>query len=480
MVRCRFAPSPTGQLHIGGARTALFNYIFAKKNNGKFILRIEDTDISRSKDQWVSNIINSLKKLDINWDEGPDIGGEYGPYFQSKRKDIYSEYVHKLIEEDKAYYCFCTPEEIEFERKKAEAEKKSFKYSGKCRNLSKDEIKKKIENGCKPSVRIKTEDNGVVVVHDIIRGIVEFKCSEIDDFIILKSDGNPTYNFVCVIDDHLMKISHVIRGEEHLSNTPKQLIVYKALNFDVPQFAHVPMILAPDRSKLSKRHGATSVDEFFEKGYVKDALINYLLLLGWSPGNDRNIVSLTDAIKLFDLSKISKNAAIYDINKLTWLNGYYLKQISEDDLFYQLVPFYKKANINIEEYETNYVKSVINLVKEKVKTLDEIVEASTYFFIDQFQYDEKGVEKYFTNEKIGYLKQIIDQLINIEEFKSESIEICIRKKAEELSIKAAEIIHPLRLALSGRTVTPGLFEMMEILGKERVVFRVNKAISIFS
>ncbi|WAM34720.1 glutamate--tRNA ligase [Caldicellulosiruptor morganii] len=479
MVRVRFAPSPTGQLHIGGARTALFNYLFAKKHNGKFILRIEDTDVERSRAEWAEGIMRSLRWLGIEWDEGPDVGGDFGPYFQSQRKEIYLEYIQKLLEEGKAYYCFCTQEEIERERQIAREQKIPYKYSKKCRNIGLDEAKKRIKNGEKAVVRIKAPQEGVTIVHDIIRGDVEFSNDQLDDFIILKSDGNPTYNFVCVIDDYLMKISHVIRAEEHLSNTPKQLIIYDALNIQPPQFAHVPMILAPDRSKLSKRHGATSVEEFFENGYLKEAIVNYLLLLGWSPGKDRTIIGLDEAIEKFELEKVSKNAAIYDTNKLTWINGYYLKEIDIEDLYERMKYFYSKKGIEIERFDKEYVKSVLKLVREKVKTLVEVVDASVYFFDDNYEFEQKGVEKYLTADNLSIVKSLLHELRNLEPFTASKIENLVRKKAEELNIKAANIIHTIRVCISGRTVTPGLFEMMEVMGKDEVVKRIKKACDMF-
>lgn len=479
MIRVRFAPSPTGQLHIGGARTALFNFLFAKKHNGKFILRIEDTDAERSKDEWALGIMKSLRWLGIEWDEGPDIGGEYGPYFQSQRKDIYLEYVKKLIDEGKAYYCFCTQEEIEREREIAKANKVSYKYSKRCRNIDIQEAKRRIENGEKAVVRIKAPEEGITVVHDIIRGDVEFQNSQLDDFIILKSDGNPTYNFVCVIDDYLMKISHVIRAEEHLSNTPKQLIIYSALGIEPPKFAHVPMILAPDRSKLSKRHGATSVEEFYENGYLKEAIVNYLLLLGWSAGEDRTIIGIDEAIEKFELEKVSKNAAIYDISKLTWINGHYLKELEIDELYKRMKYFYLKKGIEIEKFDEKYVKAVLKLVREKVKTLVEMVDASTYFFEDNYEYEQKGIEKYLTQENLNLLKAILYELNNLEDFSAQEVEKFVRAKAEELNVKAANLIHTIRMCISGRTVTPGLFEMMEVLGKEEVIKRINKTIKTF-
>ena len=483
-VRVRFAPSPTGYLHIGGARTALFNYFFAKRYGGKFILRIEDTDRERLKEDSVSQIISSLKWLGIEWDEGPEIGGEFGPYFQSKRFDLYRREAQRLVDEGKAYYCFCTEEEIAKEREEQKALKIPYRYSGKCSTLSKEEVEENIKMGKPYVIRIRIPREGNTVVQDLIRGTVSFDNSQLDDYIIIKSNNMPTYNFACVVDDHFMKISHVIRAEEHLSNTPKQVLMYEALGYEIPKFAHISMILAPDRSKLSKRHGATSVEEFKEQGYLKEAIVNYLTLLGWAPGGDEEIFSVEDTVKKFSLDNVSKTAAIYDVNKLSWINGHYLRNLDLDYITREAVPFFiKKGLVSEDEVENkyDYIKRVVSAVREKVKLLSEVADASEYFFKDIDEYDPKGVEKRFKKDNVIELltkgKQALEKA---SDFSVEGVEKAYRDLIDELGIKGGDIIHPTRLALSGRTVGPGLFDIISILGKEECLRRMDKAIAFIN
>jgi len=352
-VRVRFAPSPTGYLHIGGARTALFNWLFAKSNGGKLILRIEDTDTERLKEDSVGQILTSLKWLGLNWDEGPEVGGESGPYFQSERKEFYKLEAEKLLAEGKAYYCFCTSEELEIEREKQRSAKLPFRYARTCRELPVEEAKKRIAAGEPCSVRIRIPKEGAVVVHDMIHGDVSFDLGQLDDFVIMKSNGMPTYNFAVVVDDHMMRISHVLRAEEHLSNTPKQILLYEACGFETPKFGHMPMILAPDRSKLSKRHGATSVEEFRDQGYLPQAIINYLTLLGWAPGNEQEIFTLQDTCQQFKFERMSKKAAVYDTKKLTWLNGQYLSLLPLSEIMPEVKPFFIKSGLVTEVWLDN-------------------------------------------------------------------------------------------------------------------------------
>lgn len=483
-VRVRFAPSPTGYLHIGGARTALFNYFFAKRYGGKLILRIEDTDRERLKEDSVSQIISSLKWLGIEWDEGPETGGEYGPYFQSERLDLYRKEAQRLVEEGKAYYCFCTEEEIAKERENQKAFKVPYRYSGKCSTLSKEEVEENIKMGKPYVIRIRIPREGTTIVSDLIRGTVSFDNSQLDDYIILKSNNMPTYNFACVVDDHFMKISHVIRAEEHLSNTPKQVLMYRALGYEIPKFAHISMILAPDRSKLSKRHGATSVEEFKEQGYLKEAIVNYLTLLGWAPGGDEEIFSVEDTVKKFSLDNVSKTAAIYDINKLSWVNGYYLRNLDLDYITREAIPFFIKKGLVDEdkvEYRYDYIKRVVSAVREKVKLLSEVADASEYFFKDVDEYDSKGVEKRF--KKSNVVELLTKGKLALEkaaDFSVETVEKAYRDLIDELGIKGGDIIHPTRLALSGRTVGPGLFDIISILGKEECIRRMDKAIEFIN
>ncbi|MGE5474107.1 MAG: glutamate--tRNA ligase [Ignavibacteriales bacterium] len=474
-VRVRFAPSPTGYLHIGGARTCLFNWLFARKNGGKLILRIEDTDLERIKEDSINQILESLAWIGLNWDEGPGKGGDFGPYFQAQRLEVYKKEVDRLLAEDKAYYCFCTQEETEEKRQKAQKEGVFYRYDRNCSKLTKEEVHELLNQGKKAVVRVRVPESGQTIVTDMIRGQVVFENALLDDMVIMKSNGMPTYNFACTVDDNAMEISHVIRAEEHLSNTPKQMIMYKALGYDIPEFAHVPMILAPDRSKLSKRHGATSVEEFREQGILAEALVNYLCLLGWSAEGQEEIISLEEAMKQFSLERVSKNPAVYDTKKLTWINGNYLKTLDLNYITDLAIPFMKNAGIKIEKVNTEKLKAVVGLVREKVWTLAEIADASSYFFTDEFEYDAKGVEKYFSGEFIcKYFQELITRLQNIEDFDKEITERVYRDYAEELGIKAGELIHPTRLALTGRTVSPGLFEIMEIMGKDECIKRMDK------
>lgn len=478
-VRVRFAPSPTGYLHIGGARTALFNWLFARKMGGKLILRIEDTDVARLKEDSVSQILTSLKWLGINWDEGPEVGGDYGPYYQSERFDIYRKYCQQLVDEGKAYYCFCTPEELEAQREKQRQAKQPFRYARTCRDLTPEEVKARIDAGASYSVRLKIPAEGSVVVHDLIHGDVTFNMDQYDDFVIMKSNGIPTYNFAVVIDDHLMGMTHVMRAEEHLSNTPKQLLVYQAFGWEPPKFGHMSMILAPDRSKLSKRHGATSVEEFRSQGFVAEAIVNYLTLLGWGPGDEREIFSLQDTVELFELEQMSKKAAIYDTKKLTWMNGQYLSELPLEKILPEVKPFFVKDGYVDEVWfaeNEEYFAKLVDTVRVRVKTLQEIADASDYFFKDVESYDEKGVAKHFKPETVALLEECIAAVEADDVYSLETTEAAYNKIAADNNLALGKVIHPTRLALTGRTVSPGMFDVMVLLGKEKTLARLHKAV----
>ena len=478
-VRVRFAPSPTGYLHIGGARTALFNWLFARKMGGKLILRIEDTDVARLKEDSVSQILTSLKWLGINWDEGPEVGGDYGPYYQSERFDIYRKYCQQLVDEGKAYYCFCTPEELEAQREKQRQAKQPFRYARTCRDLTPEEVKARIDAGASYSVRLKIPAEGSVVVHDLIHGDVTFNMDQYDDFVIMKSNGIPTYNFAVVIDDHLMGMTHVMRAEEHLSNTPKQLLVYQAFGWEPPKFGHMSMILAPDRSKLSKRHGATSVEEFRSQGFVAEAIVNYLTLLGWGPGDEREIFSLQDTVDLFELEQMSKKAAIYDTKKLTWMNGQYLSELPLEKILPEVKPFFVKDGYVDEAWfaeNEEYFAKLVDTVRVRVKTLQEIADASDYFFKDVASYDEKGVAKHFKPETVALLEECIAAVEADDVYSLETTEAAYNKIAADNNLALGKVIHPTRLALTGRTVSPGMFDVMVLLGKEKTLARLHKAV----
>ncbi|HNX29238.1 MAG TPA: glutamate--tRNA ligase [Syntrophomonadaceae bacterium] len=474
-VRLRFAPSPTGELHIGGAHTALFNWMLARNHSGSLILRLEDTDNVRSQASYAAGILESLRWLGIDWDEGPVIGGPLGPYCQSERLPVYQKYINQLLNNGCAYYCFCTAEELAREKETARQNKKDYHYSGRCKNLTPGEIDSLLAQGMHPTVRIKSPQAGITTVNDLIRGPINFDNNLSDDFIIVKADGWPTYNLAVVIDDHTMKISHVIRAEEHLSNTPKQILLYQALGFDLPQFAHVSMILAPDRKKLSKRHGATPIRELREQGYLPEALISYLAQLG-SSGNDDAILTMDESIAGFSLENVSRSPAIYDIDKLTWLNNHFLSKSSNERIINDLADN-PQVSAWIKQSGITYWNNVVGLLKSRAKTLLDLVAMADYFFNDIFEYDEKGVEKYFkAADTINYLNGLLLLTESAQSFSADELETEIRSLAAHNGLKAAQIIHPARLALTGRTATPGLFEIMELLGKDKCVTRLNRAI----
>ena len=478
-VRVRFAPSPTGYLHIGGARTALFNWLFAHKMGGKLILRIEDTDTERLKEDSVSQILTSLKWLGINWDEGPEVGGDCGPYYQSERLDIYKKYAEQLLAEGKAYYCFCTPADLEAQREKQRAAKQPFRYARTCRDLSKEEVEQRIAAGESYSVRVKIPLEGTITVHDLIHGDVTFNMDQFDDFVIVKSNGMPTYNFAVVVDDHLMGMTHVLRAEEHLSNTPKQLLIYEALGWEPPKFGHMPMILAPDRSKLSKRHGATSVEEFRSQGYLTEAIVNYLTLLGWGPGDERELFTLNETVDLFELEQMSKKAAIYDTKKLTWMNGQYLSELPLEKILPEAKAFFIKDGLVTEDWFTaheEYFAKLVDVVRVRVKTLQEVADASTYFFKDITEYDAKGVAKHFKPESVAILEQCIAAIEADDVYDLATTEAAYNKIAADNDLSLGKVIHPTRLALTGRTVSPGMFDVMVLLGKEKTLNRLHKAV----
>ncbi|MFA4844663.1 MAG: glutamate--tRNA ligase [Candidatus Margulisiibacteriota bacterium] len=474
MVRVRFAPSPTGNLHIGGARTALFNWLFARHHGGKFILRIEDTDQERSTAEAVKAILHGLDWLGLDWDEGPSVAGPHGPYYQTERLALHQKHADQLVKEGKAYYCFCTPEELKKKREEAEARKEAPRYDGHCRKLAEDEIKQKLAAGQPRVIRFLMTPVGETVVDDMVRGPVTFKNEVLDDFVILKSDGFPTYNFACVIDDHLMEISHVIRGDDHLSNTPRQILLYQAFGWSLPRFAHIPMILGRDRARLSKRHGATSVVDYGAMGYLPEAMLNYIAKLGWGHG-DQEVFTRLELIEKFGLDGVTKNPAIFDLDKLNWLNGQYIRKILPERLVDLCEGLLLDAYGKIE---LEYLKKVVLVFQDRLVLIKDIVELSSYFFRDEFDYDPKGVEKHF---KTPHAKQILTtlkgRLEKLEPFTKENIEPIFKGLAEEMKVKLGVIIHPCRLALSGRSETPPMYDVVEIIGKEKVIARLAKAIA---
>jgi glutamyl-tRNA synthetase len=460
-VKTRFAPSPTGYLHIGGARTALFNYLFAKHNKGVYILRIEDTDVERSQEKYVEDILGGLAWLGINWDDGP--------YFQKDRMDIYKEHAYRLLEAGHAYKCYCTAEMLEEKRKTALKEGRKPAYDRTCREL-------KNAPDDKPYViRFKTPLSGEVSFDDIIRGSITFKCEELDDLVIYRSDNTPTYNFTVVIDDALMGLTHIIRGDDHINNTPRQIIIYKALGFKPPMFAHVPLIHGKDKARLSKRHGAVSLLEYKNDGFLSEALLNYLSRLGWAHG-DQEVFSREELIENFTLEHVGKSPAIFDIDKLLWLNGHYMKTLPEQTIAERLIPFLEEIGIKMDQDAGKILIPVVKNLKERAKTMKEMALMARFFFTDDFEYDEKAREKFLTVDTMPILDSFLSGIKSFTSLDDNEQKQLIEGMVKTFNKKVVEIIQPIRVALSGKTVSPGIFEVIAILGKEKVEQRIERAI----
>ncbi|MDI6689612.1 MAG: glutamate--tRNA ligase [Actinomycetota bacterium] len=468
-VRVRFAPSPTGYLHIGGARTALYNWLFARKNKGSFILRIEDTDRTRSTEEAIEVIISSLKWLGLDWDEGP--------YRQTERFSLYHEAVQRLLDEKKAYFCYCTPEELETRREEALKAGIPPRYDRRCRALS-SEQRRVLERERKPAIRFACPLEGVTTISDLIRGEVHFENRLLDDFVLLRADGSPTYNFAVVVDDKAMEITHVIRGEDHLPNTPKQVLLYNALNSEPPLFAHLPMIVGPDRKPLSKRHGATSIEEYRNKGYLPEAMVNYLALLGWSLDEKTTLISRNELIEKFSLERVSKAPAVFDIGKLEWMNGYYIRHAPVKRLAAEIIPFLERAGYLAEapdKRKMSWLERLVFLEQERMKNLAEVVELADFFFKD-VEWDPKSVEKILSAPEVPkVLSMATERLESLDRFDSRGIERTLRSLQNELGLHAREVFQPIRVAVTGRMVSPPLFETLELLGKRRAIDRLRRA-----
>ena len=482
-IRVRMAPAPTGMFHVGSARTALFNWLFARGCGGKFILRIEDTDLIRSTPEATSEIVQALRYLGLDWDEGPEVGGDYGPYLQSQRLDRYREQAERLLAQGAAYPCYCLPDELKQRRQEMQSRGEEPKYDRKCRQLSESDRKQLEGEGRSPALRFAMPDSGATSFRDLIRGVVEFQNALLDDFVIMKSDGRPTYNFAVVVDDTDMAISHVIRGEDLLSSTPRQLLLCQALGISPPQFAHLPLLLGSDRAKLSKRHGATALTWYRDEGYLPEAMVNFLALLGWSPGEDREIFSRQELIERFSLEGVGKSGSVFDLEKLQWMNGHYLRTCSLSRLTDLALPYLQKDGLMPQQISSElrqYAEQVIGLEQERAKVLSEIPGLTEFFFQEDFPYDPKAVKKRLaTPEAIDLLERVRDKLESLEQFDQASVEQAIRELIAELGISGGQVIHPVRVALSGRAVGPGLFEMIEVLGKERTLSRLDRAIKTF-
>ncbi len=477
-IRVRIAPSPSGNLHIGTARTALFNYLFAKKEGGKFVLRIEDTDAERTKQEYIDNIFDSLKALGLNWDEGPDVGGPYGPYTQSERFDIYPKYAQILLDKGYAYECWCTNEELEQEKEEAVKNHKAYVYSRKCLNITPEQREQYIKEGRKPSIRFKVEHKELIF-NDMVKGELKFDTSLIGDFVIMKSNGTPTYNFAVVIDDMLMKISHIIRGEDHISNTPKQILIYEALGAKVPEFGHLGMILAPDRSKLSKRHGATAVSDFVKEGYLTDALINFVALLGWAPSDSVEIKTVDEIAKDFRIKEISSSNSIFEYDKLNWMNGQYIKKMDISKLTDMIIPFL--SDYDLSELTREKLEKMVEITREPLTTLKDIQNDVPYFFGESVPLDE--VKELLTTE---LSKNVLNKFIELAQkwdFNNEQeLHDDLQKLRDDFKAnfgyKPKETMWAIRAAVTGRTRGADMVGILTILGKDKVLERTKKAMAL--
>lgn len=462
-VKVRFAPSPTGFLHIGGVRTALFNWLFARNHGGKFVLRIEDTDLSRSTEESIQEILESMRWLGLDWDEGP--------FRQTERQEIYSQKIEQLLSAGKAYHCYCTPEELD--RKRSEAQKSGHKpkYDGTCRERSDS------PEGAPSVVRFKAPIEGTVVVEDLLRGKVVFDIAELDDLILQRTDGTPTYNFVVVVDDSEMGITHVIRGDDHLSNTPRQCLLYDALDFPRPKFTHISMILGQDKSRLSKRHGATSALAYRDMGYLPDSVINYLARLGWSHG-DQEIFSREELIKHFSFDSVHTSAAVFDADKLSWLNEHYIKSTPPEELAQHLEPHLVKTGVLQKDHGLSWqeIARVIPCLNERAKTLVEMAEKSAFFFKKDVEFDEKARSKFLTEDARPLLEKVIAGFSTLDDFSAENIESLFKKIVEEEGMKLGKLAQPVRVALTGTTVSPGIYDVILLLGKEETLKRLQNVV----
>ncbi len=477
-IRVRIAPSPSGNLHIGTARTALFNYLFAKKEGGKFVLRIEDTDAERTKQEYIDNIFDSLKALGLNWDEGPDVGGPYGPYTQSERFDIYPKYAQILLDKGYAYECWCTNEELEQEKEEAVKNHKPYVYSRKCLNITPEQKEQYIKEGRKPSIRFKVEHKELIF-NDMVKGELKFDTSLIGDFVIMKSNGTPTYNFAVVIDDMLMKISHIIRGEDHISNTPKQILIYEALGAKVPEFGHLGMILAPDRSKLSKRHGATAVSDFVKEGYLTDALINFVALLGWAPSDSVEIKTVDEIAKDFRINEISSSNSIFEYDKLNWMNGQYIKKMDISKLTDMIIPFL--SDYDLSELSREKLEKMVEITREPLTTLKDIQKDVPYFFGEDVPLDE--VKELLTTELSKNVLNKFMELAQKWDFNNEQeLHDDLQKLRDDFKAnfgyKPKETMWAIRAAITGRTRGADMVGILTILGKDKVLRRIKNAMNL--
>jgi glutamyl-tRNA synthetase len=481
--RVRFAPSPTGYLHVGGARTALFNWLLARHLGGTFVLRIEDTDADRSSVEMVQGILDGLRWLGLDWDEGPLVGGPYGPYYQSERLDRHRAMAERFVADGLAYYCYCAAEELNAKREAAEREGTAWQYDRTCLRLSSDEISARERQGVPRTVRFRVPE-GSMRFDDLVHGSIEFEGANIDDFVILRSDGHPTYHLSVVCDDVEMAISHVVRGDDHISNTPKQILLYRAAGAPVPLFAHVPLILGLDRKRLSKRHGATSVMEYARQGYLAEAMVNFLALLGWSPGTNQEILTRDELVAAFALEGIGGGNATFNPEKLDWFNAQHIAQLAPNELARRVRPALEAAGLWDERLLRErhaWFFAVLELLKPRARRLDDFAERGRFFFTDAIEYDPSAVDRFLRGgDAAGHLGALADALASVSSFDPASTEDALREVAHSRGVKAATLIQAVRVAVTGGSVSPGLFEVLALVGRERSIQRMRAAANLVS
>ena len=480
-MRVRFAPSPTGPFHIGGARSALFNWLLAKKQGGKFVLRIEDTDLERSSRESEENIKEALRWLGITWDEGVDVGGDYGPYRQTERLTIYQKYTEKLLKEGLAYKCYCTDEELETERQQQLAKGETPKYGGRCTHLTPEEEACLIAEGRNYTVRFRVPKNQQIVFDDLVRGTVSFESNGIGDFVIVKSDGIPVYNYAVVLDDALMQINHVIRAEEHLSNTPRQILLYEALGFEKPKFGHISLILGKDRTKMSKRHGATSVDQYRNLGYLPEGIINFLALLGWAPAGEQEIFNADELIAQFSMDRVAKNPAVFDIDKLNWINAQYIRKADPALITELAMPHLKAAGYVAGELTTEkkaWLVEVVAAVQEYISYAAQVVDHVDIFFNDEFDFETPETAEVLQDQDVPQvMASFIQKLSAVETVDLVSVKTILKGIIKELKLGGKKVYMPIRVALTGKMHGPELYHIIPLLGKERVLKRINATLA---
>lgn len=484
MVKVRFAPSPTGYLHIGGLRTALYNYLFAKSNKGSMVLRIEDTDQNRLVEGAIEGLIESMNWAEVFHDEGPFIDeneikqrGESGPYIQSQRLPIYNEYIQRLLDNGWAYHCFCSKERLEEIREEQSAKGQFSKYDGHCRSLTKEQVKERLDAGLEYVIRLKLPENRIVKFQDIVRGHIEVNTEDLDDQVLIKSDGFPTYHFAVIVDDHLMGISHIIRGEEWLPSTPKHVLLYEAFGWETPKFVHLPNILNQNRKKLSKRQGDVAVEDFMSKGYLPEALVNFIALLGWSPGKDQEIFSMEELIELFDLERVNKSGAVFDVNKLNWMNAHYIREASVKRITKLSIPYLLDSGyISQDDVDNRYewIEMMVESLKDKLSILSEISEKAALFFNDEIIFEDEECEEILKGEQISVLIETFREKVKaIDNLNPVSAKAILKEIQKEKGIKGKSLFMPIRIMLTGQMHGPDLMKIITVLGKDSIIKRLH-------